>query len=48
MAVDLYDGCVLYDFSTRTVKLIDLDHYRRSPYLLDVESSARLVELYGS
>lgn len=37
VAVDLYDGCVLYDFSTRTVNLIDLDHYRRSPYVLDVD-----------
>ena len=37
VAVDLYDGCVLYDFSTRTVRLIDLDHYRRSPYVLDVD-----------
>lgn len=37
VAVDLYDGCVLYDFTTGTVKLIDLDHYRRSPYVLDVD-----------
>ena len=37
VAVDLYDGCVLYDFATRTVRLVDLDHYRPGPYVLDVD-----------
>ncbi len=37
VAVDLYDGCVLYDFSTRTVRLVDLDHYRPGPYVLDTD-----------
>lgn len=37
VAVDLYDGCVLYDFDARTVRLIDLDHYRPGPYTLDVD-----------
>jgi serine/threonine protein kinase len=36
VAVDLYDGCVLYDFARHSVRLIDLDHYRPGPYLLDV------------
>jgi serine/threonine-protein kinase len=35
VAVDLYDGCVLYDFSSHAVRLIDLDLYRRGPYVLD-------------
>jgi serine/threonine-protein kinase len=37
VAVDLYDGCVLYDFSARQLALIDLDHYRPGPYVLDVD-----------
>jgi len=37
VAVDLYDGCVLYDFSSRALKLIDLDHYRPGPYALEVD-----------
>jgi hypothetical protein len=37
VAVDLYDGCVLYDFPSHTVRLIDLDHYRPGPYILDVD-----------
>lgn len=35
VAVDLYDGCVLYDFATHTLRLIDLDLYRPGPYVLD-------------
>lgn len=37
MAVDLYDGCVLYDFATHTVRLVDLDHYRAGPYVLETD-----------
>ena len=37
VAVDLYDGCVLYDFSAHHLALIDLDHYRPGPYVLDVD-----------
>jgi hypothetical protein len=37
VAVDLYDGCVLYDFAERRVALVDLDHYRPGPYVLDVD-----------
>jgi serine/threonine protein kinase len=35
VAVDLYDGCIVYDFDRTTVALIDLDHYRPGPYVLD-------------
>ncbi len=35
VAVDLYDGCVLYDFAAHTLRLIDLDLYRSGPYVLD-------------
>lgn len=37
VTVDLYDGCVLYDFSAAKVALVDLDHYRPGPYVLDVD-----------
>ena len=34
VAVDFYDGAVMYDFAARAVHLIDLDSYR-PPYTLD-------------
>ncbi|MGI8793898.1 MAG: serine/threonine protein kinase [Acidimicrobiales bacterium] len=37
VAVDLYDGCVLYDFATSTLRLIDLDNYCPGPYVLEVD-----------
>lgn len=37
VAVDLYDGCVLYDFEHGILRLVDLDHYRPGPYVLDVD-----------
>lgn len=39
LAVDLYDGCFLYDFDAGRMRLIDLDEYRPGPFVLD---SARL------
>lgn len=33
---DLYDGCVMYDFASGTVKFIDLECYRPGPYVNDV------------
>ncbi|MFC3499717.1 serine/threonine protein kinase [Micromonospora krabiensis] len=35
VAVDLYDGCFLYDFGSRRMWLIDLDEYRPGPFLLE-------------
>jgi hypothetical protein len=32
LAVDFYDGCMLYDPPTATIRLIDLDHYRPGPF----------------
>jgi serine/threonine-protein kinase len=32
VAVDLYDGCFLYDFATDQLALIDLDEYRPGPF----------------
>ncbi|HEX3003799.1 MAG TPA: hypothetical protein VHO27_06290, partial [Angustibacter sp.] len=32
VAVDLYDGCFLYDFATHRMSLIDLDEYRPGPF----------------
>ncbi|MEI5523594.1 serine/threonine protein kinase [Streptomyces brasiliscabiei] len=37
VAVDLYDGALLYDFGTHELHLIDLDEYRPGPFVLDVE-----------
>ncbi|MEU8180057.1 serine/threonine protein kinase [Micromonospora sp. NPDC049044] len=37
VAVDLYDGCFLYDFSAARMRLIDLDEYRPGPFVLDAE-----------
>jgi len=32
VAVDFYDGAMIYDFATRAMHLIDLDHYRDRPF----------------
>jgi serine/threonine-protein kinase len=37
IAVDLYDGCFLYDFTARRMRLIDLDEYRPGPFILDTD-----------
>lgn len=37
VAVDLYDGCFLYDFPTERMRLIDLDEYRPGPFVLDAD-----------
>ena len=37
VAVDLYDGCFLYDPASTTMRLIDLDEYRPGPFVVDVE-----------
>ena len=34
IAVDFYDGCILYDFSVHQAHLIDLDEYRPGPFTL--------------
>lgn len=31
VAVDLYDGCLIVDFETASLKVVDLDDYRRGP-----------------
>ena len=36
VAVDFYDGAVMYDFAARAIHLVDLDSYR-PPYTLDRE-----------
>lgn len=35
VAVDLYDGCFLYDFAGRSMRLCDLDEYRPGPFTVD-------------
>lgn len=37
VAVDLYDGALLYDFAAAEMRLIDLDEYRPGPFVLDAE-----------
>jgi len=37
VAVDLYDGCFLYDTPGRTMWLIDLDEYRPGPFTVDAD-----------
>lgn len=34
VAVDLFEGCLIYDFDSHAVHLIDLDHYQPGPYVL--------------
>lgn len=33
IAVDFYDGCLLYDFSKQTLRIMDLDTYHQGPFL---------------
>ena len=35
VAVNFYDGCLIYDFAQHIVRLCDLDSYRPGPYILD-------------
>jgi serine/threonine protein kinase len=35
VAVDLYDGCVIYDFAARRAVLCDLDEYRPGPFTVE-------------
>lgn len=37
VAVDLYVGCLLYDFHARRIRLIDLDEYRLGTFTLDTD-----------
>jgi hypothetical protein len=37
VAVDLYDGCFLYDFVASRMWLIDLDEYRPGPFVVDAD-----------
>jgi serine/threonine-protein kinase len=33
IAVDFYDGCVVYDFARDQVRIMDLDHYHQGPFV---------------
>ena len=35
VAVDFYDGSVIYDFERKVTRLIDFDHYRVGPFVLE-------------
>jgi serine/threonine-protein kinase len=32
IAVDFYDGCLIYDFAMERLGVVDLDHYREGPF----------------
>jgi serine/threonine protein kinase, bacterial len=32
IAVDFYDGCLIYDFSQQTLRIMDLDTYQQGPF----------------
>lgn len=36
VAIDFYDGCILYDFETRRTRLCDVEFYRRMPVVNDM------------
>jgi serine/threonine protein kinase, bacterial len=36
IAVDLYDGCLIVDFASGSLKVVDLDTYRRGPSINDM------------
>ncbi|PED08237.1 serine/threonine protein kinase [Bacillus pseudomycoides] len=33
VGIDFYDGSILYDFETNTIKICDIDLYKRKPYI---------------
>ena len=37
IAVDFYDGCILYDFDGHRTWICDLDEYRPGPFTLDAD-----------
>ena len=37
VAVDFYDGCLMYDAAAEQVMLVDLDGYRPGPYVLEAD-----------
>jgi len=37
IAVDFYDGCIIYDFEQSRTYLCDLDEYRAGPFVLDAD-----------
>ena len=42
VATDFYDGCLLYDFATRALHVIDLDTYHQGPFV------NRMGRMFGS
>jgi len=42
IAVDFYDGCLIYDFARRNLSVVDLDHYSASPF------TNRVGRMFGS
>src|SRR5262249_30213740 len=36
IAVDFYDGSLVYDFATRNIHVVDVDHYQNEPFTNDM------------
>lgn len=36
IAVDFYDGCLIYDFASQEMHVVDLDMYRESPFINEI------------
>lgn len=37
IAVDFYDGCLIYNFDRRELHVVDLDHYSKAPFINGLE-----------
>jgi len=42
VAIDFYDGCIMYDFATGKTTICDIDHYEKRPY------KNRMGRMWGS
>ncbi|MEM7336291.1 MAG: hypothetical protein AAF490_29695, partial [Chloroflexota bacterium] len=42
VALDFYDGCLIYDFDTKVVRVMDLDFYHKRPFI------NKMGRLFGS
>ena len=48
VAVDFYDGAMIYDFTTKTLRLIDLDNYRYPSFTNKMGRMFALTRLSGA
>lgn len=48
IAVDFYDGCIIYDFQNNELHLCDFDHYTKGAFTLDEDRFIGIKPLYGA